>query len=104
MKRRIKRIAPLQAGKMLGVLYAGFGLLFLPFFALAAIGGAFAQHAAQGQGGSAAAPALTAGVMLVMSVLFPVFYGVMGFIFGVISAAIYHLVAQWIGGIELEVE
>jgi hypothetical protein len=40
MKRRIKRISPLQAGKMLGVLYTGFGLLFLPFFAIAAIGGA----------------------------------------------------------------
>src|SRR5438477_8653458 len=98
MKRRIKRIAPLQAGKMLGVLYAGFGLLFLPFFAIAAIAGAFAQHAAQGQSGSAAAPALAGGVFLLMSLLFPIFYGVMGFIFGVITAAIYNLVAQWIGG------
>jgi len=33
-----------------------------------------------------------------------VIYGVMGFIFGVISAAIYNLVAHWIGGIEVEVE
>jgi hypothetical protein len=104
MKRRIKRIAPLQAGKILGVLYAGFGLLFLPFFALAAIGGAFAQHAAQGQGGSATAPALAGGVLLLMSLLFPIFYGVMGFIFGVVTAAIYNLVAQWIGGLEVEVE
>jgi hypothetical protein len=104
MKRRIKRIAPLQAGKMLGVLYAGFGLIFLPFFALAAIGAAFAQHPAQAQGGSAAAPALTAGVMLVMSLFFPIIYGVMGFMFGVITAAVYNLVAQWIGGIEVEVE
>src|SRR5438045_3139279 len=100
MKRRIKRIAPLQAGKMLGVLYTGFGLLFLPFFALAAIAGAFAQHAAQTQGASAAPPALMGGVMLLMSVLFPIFYGVMGFVFGVITAAIYNLVAQWIGGLE----
>jgi hypothetical protein len=40
MKRRIKRIAPLQAGKMLGVLYACMGLIFLPFFALAGLAGA----------------------------------------------------------------
>src|SRR2546423_9448585 len=34
MERRIKRIAPLQAGKMLGALYACMGLIFLPFFRL----------------------------------------------------------------------
>jgi len=89
---------------MLGVLYAFFGLIFVPFFAIAALAGAFAQHAAQSQGGSAAAPVLTVSIMLVMSVLFPIFYGVMGFIFGVITAAIYNPVAQWIGGLEVEVE
>jgi hypothetical protein len=30
MKRTVKRIASLQAGKMLGVLYACMGLIFLP--------------------------------------------------------------------------
>jgi len=103
MKRRIKRIGPLQAGKMLGVLYAAMGLIFIPFFAIAGLAGAFAQHA-QGQSQSVAPFALTAGVMMILSLLFPIFYGVMGFIFGVISAAIYNLVAQWIGGIEVEVE
>jgi len=43
VKRRIKRIASLQAGKMLGVLYACIGLIFLPFFALAGVASAFAQ-------------------------------------------------------------
>jgi hypothetical protein len=43
MKRTIKRIAPLQAGKMLGVLYACLGLIFLPIFMLAAAAGAFAH-------------------------------------------------------------
>ena len=31
-KRRIKRFAPLQLGKMLAVLYGIMGLLFVPFF------------------------------------------------------------------------
>jgi len=44
MKRRIKRIAPLQAGKMLGVLYACMGLILLAFFGLAAMAGAFAHR------------------------------------------------------------
>jgi hypothetical protein len=60
MKRRIKRIAPLQAGKMLGVLYACMGLIFLPFFALAGLAGAFAQHAQQAQN----APGLPAAITL----------------------------------------
>ena len=34
----------------------------------------------------------------------PVIYGVMGFVIGIIGAAIYYLVAGRIGGIEIEVE
>jgi hypothetical protein len=104
MKRRIKRIAPLQAGKMLGVLYGCMGLIFLPIFLLAGVAGAFAQHAQQTQGGSAAPAALAAGMMVALGIFMPIFYAVFGFIFGIISAAIYNLVAQWVGGIEVEVE
>jgi len=104
MKRRIKRIGPLQAGKMLGVLYAAMGLIFIPFFVIAGLAGAFAQQAQHAGSGSAAPVAIAGGVMLIMAILFPILYGVMGFIFGVVSAAIYNLVAQWIGGIEVEVE
>jgi hypothetical protein len=104
MKRTIKRIAPLQAGKMLGVLYGCLGLIFLPIFMLAAAAGAFAQHAQGTEASSTAAAAAVAGIMFGMGILMPVIYGVMGFIGGVIGAAIYNLVARWIGGIELEVE
>ena len=86
---------------MLGVLYAALGLLFVPFFAVAAIFGAFAEHAAQGRSGSAA---IAGGLFLVMSLMFPIFYGAMGFIFGVVTAAIYNLVAGWIDCLEVEVE
>ena len=101
MKRTIKRIAPLQAGKVMGVLYACMGLIFLPIFMLAAAAGAFAQHA---QGAQTAPAAVVAGIMFGMGIFMPVIYGVMGFIFDVIGAAIYNLVARWIGGIEVEVE
>jgi Transmembrane domain of unknown function (DUF3566) len=100
MKRRIKRIAPLQAGKMLGVLYGCMGLIFL----LAGVAGAFAQHAQQTQGASAASAALAAGMMLAVGIFMPIFYAVFRFIFGMISAAIYNLVARWVGGIGVEVE
>ena len=44
MKRTVKRIAPLQAGKMMGVLYACMGLIFLPIFMLAAAAGARSEN------------------------------------------------------------
>jgi Transmembrane domain of unknown function (DUF3566) len=104
MKRRIKRISPLQAGKMMGILYACMGLIFLPIFLVAAMAGAFAQHIQGAQGASAAPAAAVAGIMFGMGLFMPVIYGVMGFVFGIIGAAIYNLVARWIGGIEVEVE
>jgi hypothetical protein len=104
VKRRIKWIAPLQAGKMLGVLYACMGLILLPFFMLAGMAGAFAQHAQHSPADSAAPAAVMMALMFGMGIFMPIIYGVMGFVFGVIGAAIYNLIARWIGGIEVEVE
>ena len=89
---------------MLGVLYACMGLIFLPIFALAGIAGAFAQQAQQAQNAGAPPAALMGAMMFGFGIFMPVFYGLFGFIFGIISAAIYNLIARWIGGIEVEVE
>ena len=102
MTRRLKRIAPLQFGKIMGVLYGLMGLIFLPFFAIFALIGVFAQSASE-DAGAAGALAMGGG-MLLMAVLMPVMYGVFGFIFGALSAALYNVIARWIGGIEVEVE
>jgi membrane associated rhomboid family serine protease len=101
MTRKVKRVAPLQLGQMMGILYGLMGLIFLPFFFLAGLAGAFAQHATNDNSGATAA---AAGVMFGFGLFMPVMYAVFGFIFGVISAALYNLVARWIGGIEVEVE
>jgi hypothetical protein len=89
MTRRIKRVAPLQAGKMLGVLYACMGLIFLPIFALAGLAGAFAQQTQQAQNTGGPPAALITAMMFGFGIFMPVFY---------------NLVARWIGGIEVEVE
>lgn len=80
------------------------GLIFIPFFALAALAGAFAQQSQQAQAFGGPPAAIVAAMMFGFGIFMPVFYGVFGFIFGVISAAIYNLIARWIGGIEVEVE
>ena len=95
LKRRIKRIAPLQLGKMLAVLYGIMGLLAVPIFLIASF--AASQVPAEQRVGLMA---FGAGFALVM----PVMYAAMGFVFGALGAVIYNLVAKWIGGIEVEVE
>ncbi len=90
--RKIRRIRPLQAGKILAVLYGAFGLIVFPFIMLASV---FAP------------PEQRVGIFgagIFMALLFPVMYAVLGFIFGIVGAAIYNLAAGWVGGIEVEVE
>jgi hypothetical protein len=41
---------------------------------------------------------------IIFSFLAPVFYGVLGFLLGILAAWIYNVVAKWTGGIEFEVE
>jgi hypothetical protein len=94
-KRIIKRIAPLQLGKMLAILYGIMGVLFIPFFLLMTL---FAAHLPAQQ--RVGMMALGAG----FAVFFPIIYAVMGFVFGALGALIYNLVAKWVGGIEVEVE
>lgn len=93
-KRVLKRIAPLSLGKMLAVLYGVLGLLLAPVFLLASLVGSSVQH----QGGM---PFMALGAG--MTVAIPFFYAAIGFVFGVVSAFLYNLLARWIGGVEFEV-
>ena len=89
-KRRIKRIEPLQLGKMLALLYGALGLIALPLILLAAFG-------------SAKSTAVMAGG-IGMAVVLPFLYALAGFVIGLLGALIYNAIAKWLGGIEVEVE
>ncbi len=96
---KLKRIGVLSAGKVCALLYAAIGVIagiFLSFFSTI---GLFAAASA-GDFPTFLAPFLGLGSILVL----PVFYGVMGFIVGVIGSAVYNGIASMIGGIELELE
>jgi hypothetical protein len=45
-----------------------------------------------------------AGIGFLAIIFFPVLYGFMGFVAGILSALIYNLVAKWVGGIEIELK
>lgn len=85
MEQRIRRIAPGQTAKVLGILYVILGALFMPFFLIAA----------------ALSPGET-GFGIGFALAMPIVYGVFGAIMVAIFCALYNLVAGWVGGIEVE--
>jgi hypothetical protein len=99
----VKRIAPLSLGKILGLLYAIIGIVAGLFFAiLGSAMGAIGALAEPGQSEGLGPFAAMTGMGLVSIVVFPIFYGVLGFIGGLIVAALYNLFAGMVGGIEIE--
>jgi len=91
----IKSVGVLSVAKILGLMYACLGLIVAPLFLMIGV-----LASAAGQRNNPLAGIFTVGVAL----LLPVFYGVMGFIAGLIGALFYNLLARWVGGFELEME
>ncbi len=86
MERELKRLGVVQTGKILGILYAFIGVIMIPIMLIVAL--------VSPRGIAAAVP------MIVMIILYPV----MGFVGGIIMAALYNLVAKWVGGLRFTVE
>jgi len=91
----IKSVGVLSVAKIMGMIYGCMGLIFAPMFLLIGLMGS-----ALGQRNSPLAGIFGVG----FAVLMPVFYGVLGFIAGLIGALLYNLFARWVGGFELEME
>lgn len=82
--------------KMMGVLYALLGLIIGAFVSLIALVGS-ALGSSSSQSGM-----IGAVVGIAAIIVFPILYGIIGFLGGLITAWLYNLVAGMIGGIELE--
>jgi hypothetical protein len=91
MNKQLTYIAPLKAGIILALLYGFLSLLVVPFLLIAAVFGT--------RSGSPAPAFLSVG----FAILLPILYATVGFIGGVIVAALYNLVAKWTGGLEFGV-
>ena len=94
----VKRVDPLSFAKITGVLYALMGLCFGAIFSLVSMVGAAVSPRLSGGGGFGFFLGIGAVIAL------PIFYGVIGFIFSLIGAALYNLVAGWVGGVAMEIE
>jgi len=99
MIKTLKRIEPLQLGKISGALYGLMSLIFVPFVLLFAAIPTFMPHAENIPNAT-----ITIAIALAMAVFLPIMYAVMGFIIGIISAFLYNFIAKRIGGIQVDVE
>ena len=100
----IRKVGVLSLGKLMAVMYAGIGLVIGGLYALFAVLGGGAMMALGGESDSALGGGMMIGMGLAAIVLAPVFYGVLGFIGGIISAFFFNLAAKYTGGLELEVQ
>jgi hypothetical protein len=96
----LKSVGVMSCGKIGGTLYGLMGILLGGIFALISTLGL-----PWGQGPSNGAPAWLGAFFGVGSIiLFPIVYGIMGFIGGLITAVLYNLLAGFVGGIEMELQ
>ena len=85
MPQQIRRFGVLQTAKVVGVLYALLGLVFVPVFLVISMFSPTKDGPGTG-----------------FALLMPVLYAVLGFVFTAIGCAIYNFVAGLVGGVEVE--
>jgi hypothetical protein len=87
MRKQLVRISVLQSSKIMTALYVLMGFLYtLAGIPMMIFGGKQIR------------------ILGVIYLFGPIFAGIFGFIFFVIFAAIYNLLAKWLGGFEVEVK
>jgi hypothetical protein len=87
MKKQLIRISILQSSKIMTALYVLMGFIYtLVGIPMLIFGGQKLR------------------VIGIIYLLGPILAGVLGFIFFVIFAAIYNLLAKWLGGFEIEIK
>ena len=96
----VKRIGVMSSAKLSGMLYALIGLIIGAFVSLVAVLGVAFGVSSESPFG--ALGGLIFGVAAVIAL--PILYGVIGFIAGLLMAALYNLVARIAGGLEIELQ
>jgi hypothetical protein len=102
MTQQLRKIGPVSCAKVLAILYAIFGLLIGAVLSLIFLITSMISRSA------GMPPELQSGFFSFMFgigsiIFFPVFYAVIGAISGLIMSALYNVVAQQLGGIEVDI-
>lgn len=97
----VKRIGGMSLARITGLIYAGLGLVIGAFFAMFAfLGSALGEAFPEPGFGPLMGMFLGVGAIIT----FPLLYGLIGFVGGLLVAFLYNLVAQRMGGLQLDVE
>ena len=97
----VRRVGPGSAFKIGLVLYGIIGLLL--GIVMACVSMVAGSLGSLGQSAVPGARVLGLGMGFGAIIVFPLLYGVMGGVFAAIGAAIYNLVAGWVGGLEIDI-
>lgn len=100
MRHTVRRIGVLSLGKVMGSIYATLGLVIGAIFTVFALVGSVIGSIASDSGEPLLGILFGVGAI----VIFPIFYGLIAFVMGMIIAAIYNFAARFTGGLELELE
>jgi Transmembrane domain of unknown function (DUF3566) len=98
-KRELKKVDPFSLAKVLGILYALLGVIIGLLFA--AWGSVMSDLYMDGS--DEATKTILSFFGIGSIIFFPILYGIIGLVAGVITAALYNLVARWVGGVMIEV-
>ena len=97
----VRRVGPGSAFKIGLVLYGIIGLLL--GIVMACVSMVAGSLGSLGQSAVPGARVLGLGMGFGAIIVFPLLYGVIGGVFAAIGAAIYNLVAGWVGGLEIDI-
>lgn len=100
---QVKRVGILSCAKIYAVTLAAFGLIFGVIYGLVfmIVGGAMMAGGGRDASG-AGAGSIVVGLLAMIGI--PLFYGVLGFIAGLIGGVVYNVAAGFVGGLEFELE
>ena len=93
----INRVGPLSFARISGFLYAIIGLIIGGVFSLGAMVGMFASDDPEL---ASFGPLIGAAAVIV----FPILYGLLGFVATLVAAWIYNLAAGIVGGVEVDIQ
>ena len=95
----IKRVNPISAAKVMGLLGLVIGLILGAFISLGALALGGAAIASDEPGGALVGMIFGAGAIVIL----PLFYGCVAFVGGLVQSLLYNVAAKWTGGVEVEV-
>ena len=88
----LRSVDVLSCAKIAGVFYACLALLFIPMVLIMVVASADSPQPYSPMG--------ALGLVL-LAIFAPVLYGLLGFVFGALTAWLYNVTSKWVGGIRL---